>query len=66
MRGIHICGEHDDYIRFYVFGVVCFHIVVFRVTTLYTLVGGYQLLEEHGALKMDASAEILAFMYRVC
>jgi hypothetical protein len=34
--------------------------------TLYTFVGGYQLLEEHGALKMDAavSAEILAFMYK--
>jgi hypothetical protein len=41
--------------------------VVFRVKTLYALVGRYQLLEEHGALKMDAafSAEILAFMYKV-
>lgn len=42
--------------------------MVFRVVTLYTLVGGYQLLEERGALKMDdvVSAEILAFMYRAC
>lgn len=51
------------------FSVQCvFYIVVFRVTMLYTLVGGYQLLEEHGALKMDAavSAEILAFIYKAC
>jgi len=36
--------------------------------TLYTLVGGYPLLEEHGALKMNAavSTEILAFMYKAC
>lgn len=35
---------------------------------LYTVVGGYQLLEEHRALTMDAavSAEILAFMCKAC